>query len=436
MVVVVATPILWARAKSREGLKQKLGFVPGSISCSQPCVWFHAVSVGEFNAIQPLLNAFHVRHPSIDVVVSTGTASGQKLARNIVGEWAQVVYLPLDAPWAISPWLNRVRPALFVLAETEIWPGLAFQCEKRQIPLVIVNGRISPRSFKSYYALRLIFGSVLRMFKCIAAQTSVEANRYKLIMGEAAGSDQIQIIGNLKFDGLIPLTPQDRQLLRHNLNLAHDAKVLVAGSTHEGEESCLLSVFGKLRKTYSSLKLILVPRHPERFDKVADLIIKMGFKVARFSQQRRFNDGEAAEEVFLLDAIGHLADFYSLADLAFVGGSLVPVGGHNLIEPYLYNVPVISGPHLEKTRDLASELTSHRALLIVSTAETLYRQLDLLLSQKELCREIGERGNALISQSRGATGRALALVESMLPKASETPQENGFVLTGSGGLHG
>jgi 3-deoxy-D-manno-octulosonic-acid transferase len=411
LVVVLATPILFFRAKSRPGLMQKLGFVPGDLKITGKSAWFHAVSVGEFNAIRPLLEEFHKRYPEISVVVSTTTATGQKLAKDKVGQWANVVYLPFDTIWALRPWFLKTHPSLFVIAETEIWPGLTHECSRRSIPIVVVNGRISPRSFKSYYFWRTLFKLVLKQFKYIGAQTEEEANRYRKIMSGTEVADQIQVIGNLKFDGLKPVAKQIVEDLRKSLNLRPDCKVIVGGSTHEGEELALLQSFANLREKHAGLKLILVPRHPERFNEVAELIAKSGFAFARFSRGQIFS---ADTEVMLLDAIGHLMEFYALADVAFVGGTIYPLGGHNLMEPFVYKVPVVCGPHLDKIKDVAVALLARQALLKVADEKALTSSLDQLLSEPKMAREIGERGNELIIQGSGATLRALKLIETAL----------------------
>ncbi len=418
--MLLLTPILLFRAKSRAGLPQKLGAVPADLQIDGQSIWFHAVSVGEFNAIRPLLEEFHRQNPGIKVVVSTTTATGQKLAKEKVGAWASVVYLPFDCIWALRPWLDRVNPSLFVIAETEIWPGLTDQCTSRSIPILIVNGRISPRSFKSYYRFRAFFRLVIEQFKCIGTQTEEEAERYRKILGTRRVPDQIQVLGNLKFDGLKPAAPEIVTSLRQQLNLPADAKVIVGGSTHEGEELALIQSFSKLQQTFPTLKLILVPRHPERFNEVAELIGKSGLSYARFSLNQSF---AAGKDILLLDAIGHLLEFYSLASVAFVGGTIYPLGGHNLMEPYADKVPVVCGPHLEKIKDVANALTARQALTKVADAAELTVALNLLLSQPRLAEEMGSRGHQLIIESSGATSRALTLIDKILASstASQRP---------------
>ncbi|HEY9786622.1 MAG TPA: 3-deoxy-D-manno-octulosonic acid transferase [Candidatus Obscuribacterales bacterium] len=414
--LLIASPIFLVKKKARYGLAQKLGFVPESVRKTFPRqprpVWFHAVSVGEFNALRPLLEAFRINHPEIPVVVSTTTGTGQQLARERVGDWATVIYFPYDVPWATKNWLNVLKPQLVVIVETEIWPGFIDQCARRLIPLAVVNGRLSPRSHRFYMRLRALFGPTLRKIEAIGVQTKEEKERY---ISVGAASERTIVLGNMKFDGLIAKPEPEVQKLKKALNLDEESLVVVAGSTHDSEESAVLEAFGLLRKHPSfqnrDLRLIIVPRHPERFSIVAELITSRGYHVIRHSRNEAFS---AANDVYLLDVIGKLATFYGLADAAFVGGTLAPIGGHNILEPYAYSVPVLCGPHLEKTRDLALQLKAREALYVVNNSEELAEALALLLANRSLNASVGQRGNELLMSSQGAVGRAMVLLNGIL----------------------
>ncbi|MDR3617489.1 MAG: 3-deoxy-D-manno-octulosonic acid transferase [Candidatus Obscuribacterales bacterium] len=408
IVVLLVAPFLLLRAKSRSGLSQKLGFVPSDFATLTNSIWFHAVSVGEFNAILPLLQEFHSKHSSFNVIVSTTTATGNELAKEKVGEFARVVFMPLDAPFAINNWLERSKPCALVIAETEIWPGLTAACYTRKIPLLVVNGCISPRSFRRYLRLRPIFGAVLKQFAYIGAQSVAQRERYVQLLANKQKPDQITVLGNLKFDGLKQKSAAEIASLRENMKLVDQDQIIIGGSTHEGEESCLLDAFAQLRKKYPVLKLILAPRHPDRFEKVASLIESYGFKMSRFSRSENFAEGA---EVYLLDVIGKLSDYYALSTIAFVGGTIAPIGGHNLLEPYVYTVPVICGPHVEKAKDMVQALNERQALLMVPDGKALVQQFDRLLNDKALCENLGIQGHALIQESKGATLRAITLIE-------------------------
>ena len=410
-VLVIASPLLIFKSRARAGLPQKLGFVPADFQVEAPSVWFHAVSVGEFQAIKTLLASFRAKHPAVPVIVSTTTRTGQTLAKETVGDWAKVVYMPYDVPWAVSAWLNSAKPKLFVISETEIWPGLAWQCKSRGISLVVVNGRISPRSFKKYYRFKWFFSTVLRNFSAFGVQAETEAERYRAL----ACSDEVdvRVLGNLKLDGLTAHDDSVTQSLRAELGLSANDIVFTAGSTHESEEAAVLDAFILARKNHKHLKLIVAPRHPERFERALDIIRKTGLSCSRYSLKEQF---AADVDVLLVDAMGLLTKLYSVSQVAFVGGSLAPVGGHNLMEPYLYNVPAICGPNIQKTRDTAAQLDQMKALFIVPDAKGVAEKLEYLLSNDAERIERGKRGNQFLLVSRGATARALEFLEQyMIP---------------------
>lgn len=396
-------------------MSQKLGFIPSEIrqklrSTTVKPIWFHSVSVGEFNAAYPLVKAIHEKYPSRPIVVSTTTGTGQKLAHERVDDFAQVIYFPYDTHFAIKSWLDAIDPALFVIVETEMWPGLISQCTERKIPVVIVNGRISPRSFKSYKRIKAFFQRYVKMISRIGAQTSNEAERYRELTD---GEVDIEVMGNLKCDGLKAKSAEEISALRKSLALNADDLVFVAGSTHEGEEAAVLAAYSQLIKEMpdKTVRLVIAPRHPERFNRAEELIKGAGFTVLRHSKSERFSN---EFDVFMIDSIGHLASFYGVADVAFVGGTIAPIGGHNVLEPYTYKVPVIAGTHLEKTRDFARLLEERDALFVVKNANEMAEELKRLLSDEALRSEIGERGNRLLLDSQGAVAKGVALIEQTL----------------------
>jgi 3-deoxy-D-manno-octulosonic-acid transferase len=420
IVGVFAWPILLFKKKARAGVMQKLGFVPSNLvpsvrSANRP-VWFHAVSVGEFNAAWPFISAFHKKHPERKILISNTTATGHELALSRAGDMAEIIFFPYDLPWATAGWLDRVNPACVVIIETEIWPGFYNECRLRRIPLMIANGRISPRSFKQHSRIKPITGQALSCASLIAAQTEEEAARYKFLTG---GKTRIEVIGNLKFDGLKTIDKSAADALRQKLRLK-DKPVFIAGSTHEGEESVILSAMKSLRNLGQQVTLIMAPRHPERFERVADLIEAAGFTVRRFSKNECI---EGDDDVYLLDAIGHLVDFYSLGTIAFVGGTLVNIGGHNLLEPFAYSVPVVCGPNVEKTRDVANALKQIEALCIVEDEKQMSAKLLELMRDKALRTQMGERGRRWLDESQGAVLRAVNLLDSLL-STKDNPELN------------
>jgi 3-deoxy-D-manno-octulosonic-acid transferase len=315
-----------------------------------------------------------------------------------------VIYFPYDLPWSACNWLDAVNPAAVLIVETEVWPGFYQQCLRRGIPLLIVNGRMSPRSFSRYRRLRWLFQPVFRCASQILAQSEEEANRYREITGDGV---PITVTGNLKFDGLKPVTASEQESLRDQLGLG-SALVLIGGSTHEGEEEPLLEAAKSLKQSGHDVRLILVPRHPERFARAAELIESHGFRTRRFSRQETLEDGR---DVYLLDAIGHLMRFYAVSDIAFVGGTIITLGGHNLAEPYMYSVPAVCGPHVQKTRDVARALESAGALLIAQDAQGVMASIQSLADNAEKRHQMGASGKRWLEQSQGAVARTLSAIE-------------------------
>lgn len=435
LLLLITGPILLLTAKRRVGLGQKLGIIPPDIAaklsavsagdldnCGRdaraPAVWFHAVSVGEFNAAWPLIQAFKQKHPNIPLVISTATATGQQLAKQRASDIATIIYFPLDLPLPLANWLDAVKPQLAVIVETELWPGFTHECQKRNVPIAVVNGRISLRSFARYLCLKPMFAPILRRLSLIVAQNQSELARYQAIGGKQL---PIAAFGNLKFDGM--RLPEQGQLndLRRSLNIEQDDLVIVAGSTHEGEESALLECLahfkssgltsGQSGQKLPTPKLILAPRHPERWARVANLIESAGYRVRSHSRQEIFDNDN---DVYLLDTIGQLFTHYGLATAAFVGGTLVPVGGHNLVEPMAYAVPVVCGPQLFKTADVAQSLIDHNALTVVNDGIQLQQELKLLLESEQLRQQRGRAGQIWLAASQGAVDKTLQALESLL----------------------
>jgi 3-deoxy-D-manno-octulosonic-acid transferase len=308
-------------------------------------------------------------------------------------------------PWSVNNWLNAIKPSLVWIVETETWPGFYAMCKKRGIPVILVNGRISPRSFRRFQRMRARFGKALSQASLILAQSKEEAQRYRDLTG---GAVPIEVTGNLKFDGLKPVDPNQQAELRRALNLPQGELVLVGGSTHEGEETALLRALRTLKQDGLKARLILAPRHPERFSRVAELVEQQGMRARHFSREEAF---EQEDDVYILDAIGHLTKYYSLASISFVGGTLVPVGGHNLVEPSVYGVPVVCGPHIFKTRDVARALAEKEAIMLAQDETGVVENILTLAQHPEMRARIGGNGQAYLQRSSGAVDRALAAME-------------------------
>ncbi|HYL91972.1 MAG TPA: 3-deoxy-D-manno-octulosonic acid transferase [Alphaproteobacteria bacterium] len=396
------------RRKYRAGLAERLGFVPDRIAQTggKGSIWIHAVSVGEVLAVGGLVQGLQKQYPDHPVFLSTTTATGQRLARERFGQ-EQVFYFPLDFSFAIRPYLERIRPALLVIAETEFWPNLLRRAKGAGAAVAIVNARISDRSFPRYRRFRRFFSRVLSPIDLFLTQTREDADRL-LAIGCPVG--HVQVSGNLKFD----IVPSGRSKLVEDLRRVKGSSssfpVVVCGSTTEGEEELLLDAFQQIRQQWPSAIMIVAPRHPERFDKVVGLVAARGLPLIRRS---RWDGSPVSGCVFLLDTLGELASVYALADLAFVGGSLFPVGGHNILEPAQHGVAVMTGPHTENFREIINIFAAGGGLKAV-TSQDLTRQIMDLLRDEAARKHIGDQARELFSRYTGATARTLEAIRPLM----------------------
>jgi 3-deoxy-D-manno-octulosonic-acid transferase len=398
--------------KYREGLGERLGKVPQRLQAqSRPTIWVHAVSVGEVLAVSELVRELRRRFPNYRVVVSTTTATGQKLAMKHFGG-DSVFYFPLDFAFAIRPYLSVLQPRLVILAETEFWPNFLRLAHASGARVAVVNARISDRSRPGYRRFGFILKRVLRNIDLFLAQTAEDASRLRDI---GAAGDRVQVSGNLKFDVSAPDPPPIVASLRANFQLAGAGPVLVCGSTLEGEEELLLRAFENVLASYPRTVMILAPRRPERFNEVTHLLEQLS---VRYWRRSSWSGDAIAGGVFLLDTIGELASLYALADVAFVGGSLVPRGGHNIIEPAQYGVPIVVGKHTENFRDIVSLFQSQDAVRVVGPADFPAVLTDLLSHKGERI-ALGRRGAEALRSQIGATDRTVAALEKLLESASD-----------------
>jgi len=394
--------------KYREGLGERLGKVPSRLQGqAQPAIWVHAVSVGEVLAVGELVEELRRRFPH-RVVVSSTTATGQKLAKKRFGE-ESVFYFPLDFGFAIRPYLTALKPQLIVIAETEFWPNFLRLARKSGARVAVVNARISDRSWPGYRRVRRlgILAGVLRNVDLFLAQTAEDARRLQDI---GAPAERLQVTGNLKFDVLAPDPPAIVASLRSAFQQAGAGPVVVCGSTVEEEEGLLLLAFQNVLASYPRAVMILAPRHPERFGEVARLLEQMGL---RFWRRALWGGDSLAGGVFLVDTIGELASLYALGDVAFVGGSLVARGGHNIIEPAQHGVPIIVGSHTENFRDIVGLFQHHDAVRVVGPAEFPLVLMDLLSHEAERL-ALGRRGAETLRSQMGATERTANALETLL----------------------
>jgi 3-deoxy-D-manno-octulosonic-acid transferase len=409
LVLLLLAPFVFAwftwRTFRQTGSPDKLGERLGSSPYMQPgvAIWVHGASVGEIRAAAPLINALHRLHPERPLLVTSFTGSGRRQARQLFGDRAVVSLMPYDLPFFVSRWFNCTQPVLAVIMETEIWPNLYAACAKRRIPLLLMSARMSERSFLRYQRYASLVRGALRQATVIAAQSAVDAARFRLLGADEA---RLSVLGNLKFD----LSVSDDALSAGaalRIRLFGNAAVWVAGSTREGEEALLLDAFRQVLQHQPDTVLVLAPRHPERAAAVAAFATTAGFTC------RRLTAGEqrmATGEVLLVDVLGQLIRFYAAGDVAFVGGTLVPVGGHNLLEPAALGLPVLAGPHLDNVGDMAEMMREAGVLTEVRDAASLAQAVVWLLGNPATRTSIGCAAREQVMQNRGALQRALTII--------------------------
>ena len=398
--------------KYREGLSERLGWVPDRLreGDARKTIWVHAVSVGEVLAASRLVNELSACAPQYRVLLSTTTRTGQRLARERTGA-NHTFYFPLDFPWIVRRYLRVLDPVLLVLVETELWPNLLTACRQNAIPVAVVNGRVSDRSLPRYLRLRRLWKGILSGISIVLAQSQEDVKRLKAI-GAPAG--RVSFAGNLKFDVRSAEPAPITTTLREKLPTG--TRVLVCGSTLEGEEEILLDAFRQLLKTIPDCVMILAPRHPERFGRVIQLLKNRKETCVRRSNWMKRPVKIKPGTVILLDSIGELASVYALASVAFVGGSLVPAGGHNPLEPAQFAVPVVMGNHYANFRAIIDTLLQAEALKLATT-ETLVPMLENLLTDHEAANALGVRALEVFHHESGATGRAVTALLGLLPTA-------------------
>lgn len=414
--------------KYKESFRERLGRLPEQVhGDGSPTLWIHAVSVGEFIAALPLIEGLKRRFPDHAMVVSTTTVTGQQLARERLatdGSQPRVFYFPFDWAFAVRRALKHVKPTAVIILETELWPNFLRECRQEAVPTVIANGRISPGSHRRYLSVRRLISTVLGDVCLMLMQSKGDSER-ALSLG--ARSERVKVCGNLKYDVLEPAIEGQffvdphaalAAALDRQLNLSATRRLVVAGSTAAGEEQILIEALKQLRSDprLSDTRCVIAPRRPERFDEVAAQLADSGLSFARRSQR---SAAAINADVVLLDTIGELAAIYRFATVVFVGGSLAPRGGHNVIEPAVYARPIIVGPHTENFRQIVEDFKSAEALVQVSDPADLAHQLARLLSDHCEAEAMGNRARGLLIASRGATECAVSAIESLIRRSDQ-----------------
>jgi 3-deoxy-D-manno-octulosonic-acid transferase len=419
-----------ARGKYRTGWGQKLlGRVPPRDGF-RPCLWLHAVSVGEVLQLEPLLESLSQNDPTLDFVISTTTPTGYDVAVKRYPR-CRIIYFPLDFSWAVDAALERINPAAIALVELELWPNFVFAAARRNIPIALVNGRISERSFRGYRWILPVMRAILKKISVLAVQSDAYAWRFIDLGADPA---RIHVTGSIKFDRVETDRGNPRTAsLRRLFGLHQTERVFIAGSTQAPEERYALESYLQLAPRFPDLRLILVPRHKERFEEVAKLVTdEFRLSLIRRSQLDGTTSAPASSPrvgtaamsggprgyelppVILLDTLGELSACWGLADIAFVGGSLTSRGGQNMIEPGGYGAAVLFGPNTWNFKDVVELLLSHEAALVVTSAAELTARLTDLLGARARAADLGDRARQLVAAQRGATPRTAALVRNAL----------------------
>ncbi|WP_110685611.1 lipid IV(A) 3-deoxy-D-manno-octulosonic acid transferase [Salinicola aestuarinus] len=398
LLLILLSPLVWRRVwrewAPTNPRRERLGLI-AEVDDPRPCLWLHAASVGEVATATPLIEALLADHPGHRLVITTMTATGAERVRERFGERVRHHFLPLDFPGATRRFVRRLAPALAIIAETELWPNLLAACRHRHVPVAIVNARLSNGAFSLYQRFRPLTAGMLADVAWVGAKSPSDAERF-IALG--APVDRVTMTGALKFDLAV-----DDEAERESERLRREwgeRPVWIAGSTQAGEDAQILAAHAALRARFPEALLILVPRHPQRFEEVAALCRDAGETVVRRSERRR--EVTASTTVLLGDTMGELTMLYGTADAAFVGGSLVPIGGHNLLEPAALGVPVLSGPHLDNLREIADALAQNDARLEVADATALGQTLIALFDDVSRRHRLGEAGRAVVAANRGA----------------------------------
>ena len=414
LLVLLYAPVFVVRrllAQGAEvGLLQRLGYGSAGLP-PEPRCWIHAVSVGEVMAAIPLVHAVRRRWPELHPVVTTVTPTGARVVKDRLEPAVTHRYFPLDLPRAVGRALSAMRPSFFIGLETEIWPNFLRGLQRRGVPAMIANGRISDRSFRRYRLVRPFMRRVLAGIAVFGMQTAEDARR---IIALGAPPERVVVTGNLKSDA-VPNEPGAEQLWRRLMGLTGGEAVWIAGSTHRGEEELLLGAFLGLKRRHPSLVLVLAPRHPERVPEVERVIRARGLASVRRTELPSARDANA---VIVLDTVGELAQLYQLSEVVFVGGSLVPLGGHNMLEPALRRKPMVFGPHTANFREGAELLVTAGGALIVRDGKELESVVDRLLSDRGLRATMGEAAFEAVAGRQGAVRETLELIERFLMGAA------------------
>ncbi len=407
---LIYLPLYLFRGKFHQGFARRLGSLPQDLNLDRP-IWIHAVSVGEALAVKGLVSQLRKAYPRKKIVISTVTATGNKIAQGLVNEGDFLTYLPLDFSFIVRKVFKKINPCMFIIAETEIWPNLISCLYKQRIPIITVNGRISDSSYGGYQAIKLFIRPILRKVNRFCVQSDADASRLQNLGVE---KENIQVTGNVKFDiNFEAVAGIDGAAYRQKLMLSQDDKLWVCGSTHPKEEELIFKAYEELLIVFPELKLLIAPRHPQRSKEIANLATGKGFMPIFISSINGSCPTCINKAVFILDVIGELFNYYSVADIVFMGGSLVKKGGHNILEPASLKKPVIFGPHMFNFRDISELFLKNKAALVACDCGELVTKIKEILGRPLAAQEMARRAYGLIIANKGATLKNIQVIRQL-----------------------
>jgi len=408
--LLIYLPLYLFRGKFHRGFTRRLGSLPAGLNLDRP-IWIHAVSVGEVVAVKGLVSQLRKAYPQKKIVISTVTATGNKIAEGLVNAGDFLTYLPLDFSFIVSKVLKKINPYMFIIAETEIWPNLISCLYQQKIPVITVNGRISDSSYAGYSAIKSFIRPILRKVNRFCVQSGTDALRLQNLGVE---KQNIQVTGNVKFDlNLESAAGIDGAVYRQKLWLSQDDKLWVCGSTHPKEEELIFKAYKELLIIFPKLKLLIAPRHPQRSKEIANLATGRGFMPIFISSITGSCPTCINKAVFILDVMGELFNYYTAADIVFIGGSLVKKGGHNILEPSSLKKPVIFGPYMFNFRDISELFLKNKAALVACDCGELVTKIKEILGHPLVAQEMAKRAYGLIIANKGATLKNIQVIQQL-----------------------
>lgn len=390
---------------------ERLGYYPEERIRSiagKKIIWLHSVSVGEVIASIPLVMELKKRHPDYSLVMSTVTDTGRETAINKLPFLDAVIFFPFDFTFFVNTAIDTIRPNIFIMLETEIWPNFLRALKRKNIPAILINGRISDRSYKRYLSVRFFINNVIKNISAFGMQSNQDAER---IINMGADKENVERTGNLKFEHeIIDVSSDNVKRLKGSLNINEDKDIIIAGSTHRGEDEEIIKAYQAISKATQKLPLLIIaPRHLDRLPEIEDILKRYNFSFIRKTMIKK-GDALSRYTVILLDTIGELSALYSIASVVFVGGSLVPVGGHNILEPALYKKPILFGQYMHNFKEIAEGFKNKKAAIEINNSDEMAREIINILNNPDIGKELGEKGFSVIIENRGALENSIELI--------------------------